>query len=114
MALDDVDFLFEANFSTEGDNFGPHVLHHRHQLEGTDMGFADHQDLRRRTGLDKLNQHLTAQMTPVLDLAVELAVREGPRTTLAKLHVGLGLELTLAPKAPGGFTGPLPNVLPAL
>ncbi len=78
-----------------------HPLHHGHQAEGADVGVGLGQDLGRSAGLDELGQHLAAQVAGVLDLAVELAVREGAGPALAELHVGLRVQHALAPQAPG-------------
>ena len=64
-------------------------------------GFADVDDLFRRAGLDELFQHLAAMEVGVLDLAVQLAVREGAGAALAELDVRFGVQRVLAPQAPG-------------
>jgi hypothetical protein len=68
------------------------------------------QDLVGRAGLDELLQHLAAQVAGILDLAVELAVREGARPALAELDVGLRVQLAAPPQAPG-VLGPLAHHL---
>ena len=41
-------FLAETNLSSKPNDLGAHGLHHLYQLEGADMGFADHQDFLGR------------------------------------------------------------------
>src|SRR5207245_1661086 len=59
------------------------------------------QDFCRRAGLDQFLEHLAAKMTRVPDLAVELAVREGPGAALTELDIGFRIEDAAAPQAPG-------------
>ncbi|MNZ81480.1 hypothetical protein D3C78_1001490 [compost metagenome] len=107
------DLLLEAHFAAEGDDLGAHVLDHAGEAEGADVRLVDVEDLFRRAGLDELLQHLAAEEVGVLDLAVQLAVGEGPGAALAELHVGLGVEHALAPQAPG-VLGALAHFLAAL
>jgi hypothetical protein len=48
-------------------------------------------------------------VAPVLDLAVQLAVRKSAGTTLPELHIGLGFQLPLSPQSPG-VSGALAHV----
>ncbi len=106
------DALLEAHFTTQGLDFLAHVLDHAGQAEGTDVRLADVENLLRRAGLDELVQDFATVVVRVLDLAVELAVGEGPGTAFAELHVGFGVEYVLAPQAPG-VLGTLANFLAA-
>ncbi|MNI32593.1 hypothetical protein D3C73_865120 [compost metagenome] len=97
------DALLEAHFTAEGANLLTHVFHDTGQSERADVRFADIEDFFRRAGLDELVQDFAANEFRVLDLAVELAVGEGPRAAFAELHVGLGVEHAFSPQAPGVF-----------
>ena len=46
----------EAVFAPQGFDLGADTLHHRHQTNRADMGFAARHDFLRRTGLDELGQ----------------------------------------------------------
>ncbi|MNM67213.1 hypothetical protein D3C81_787340 [compost metagenome] len=107
------DLLLEAHFAAQRVDFVAHVLDHAGQAERTDVRLADVEDLVRCTGFDELVQYLAAVVLRVLDLAVELAVGEGPGTAFAKLHVRLGVEHAFTPQAPG-VLGALTNFLAAL
>src|SRR5450830_247914 len=91
------DPLLEAHFAAQGFDLLAHVFDHAGEAEGADMRFADVEDFLRRAGLDELVQDLAAVVVRVLDLAVELAVGEGPGAAFAKLHVGLGVEHAFTP-----------------
>jgi hypothetical protein len=107
------DVLLETNLAPQRHDLGAHLLDHADQAEGADVRLADVQDLFGRAGLDELGEHLAGQVTRVGDLAPELAVGEGAGAALAKLHVGLGVQLALAPQAPG-VLGALAHRLAAL
>jgi len=107
------DLFLEAYFGAKGNHVLAHLLDHAGQAEGADVRFVDVQDLVRCTGLDELFQDLAAVVVRVLDLAVELAVGEGPGAAFAELHVGLGVEHAFAPQAPG-VLGALAHFLAAL
>ncbi len=51
--------------------------------------------------LTNSSSHFAAVVLRVLDLAVQLAVREGAGAAFAELHIGLGVEYAFAPQAPG-------------
>ena len=101
--LEVVDPAAEAVFAAEGLDGSAHRLDHGHEAEGADVGVGLGQDLGRRAGLDELGQDLAAEVTGVLDLAVELAVGEGAGPALAELDVGFGIEDAAPPQAPGVF-----------
>ena len=61
----------------------PHLLDHGHEFEGTDVGFAEVQNFRWRSGRDKFGQNLASAKGGVLDLAVEFAIREGACTAFS-------------------------------
>jgi hypothetical protein len=105
------DFLLEADLAPQRFDFVAHGLDHAGQAEGTDVRFADVENLLRRAGTDEFVQDLATVVQRVLDLAIELAVGERPRATFAELHVGLGVEHVLAPQAPG-ILGPLAYFAP--
>ena len=69
--------------------------------EGANVWVRSVQNVLGGTGLHKLLHHLASQVPRVLDLAVELAVRERARATLAKLHIALGVQLVPSPQVPG-------------
>jgi hypothetical protein len=73
----------------------------RDQPKRADVRLGDVENLFRSTGLDEFGQHLAAVMVRVLDLAVELAVRERAGAAFAELHVRFRIEHRLAPQAPG-------------
>ena len=108
-----LDLVLPAVFAAQALDQRPHLLDHVHQAEGADMRVSLGEDFFRRAGRDELLQHLAAQEARILDLAVELAVREGPRPALAELDVGLRVQLALAPQAPG-VLGPLAHDLAAI
>ncbi len=93
--------LLEADLAAQRLDLGSHLLDHADQPEGADVRLADVQDLFGRTGLDELGQHLARQVPRIGDLAPQLAVRKRAGATLAELHVGLGVQHTAAPQAPG-------------
>ena len=95
------DTLIESHFTAERNDLRAELLHHLHQFEGADVGVCGVENLVGRAGLHKLFHDLAAQKTRVLDLAVELAVRERARTAFAELHVRLGMQHALAPQVPG-------------
>ena len=95
------DLLLEAHLAAQVDDLLAHLLDHAGQAEGADVRLVDVEDFFRRTGLDELFQDLAAMVLRVLDLAVQLAVGEGPGAAFAELHVGFGVEHALAPQAPG-------------
>src|SRR5450830_650299 len=93
--------LLEAHFTAQGDDLLAHVFHHAGQTERTDVRLADVEDFFRCAGLDELVQHFAPVEFRVFDLAVELAIGKGPGAALTELHVGLRVEHTFAPQAPG-------------
>ena len=108
-----VDPVRETDLTAQRFNVGAHVLHHRHQAEGSDVRLADVEDFLRRAGLDEFGQHLASVVALVADLAVQLAVRERARAAFAELHVGFGVEDLLPPQAEG-IHGALAHVLATL
>ena len=104
---------FETDLAAEPDDLGPHLFDHLDQAEGADVRLADVHDLFRCAEAHELGQDLAAVMVGVLDLAVQLAVREGAGAAFAELHVRLGIELALAPEAEG-VDGALAHDLAAL
>ncbi|MNS97549.1 hypothetical protein D3C72_1318860 [compost metagenome] len=111
--VDIVDARFEADLAAQLDDLGAHLLDHADQAEGADMRACLVQDVFRRAGAHELVEHLAAIVLGVLDLAVQLAVRERARAAFAKLHVRLGVEHALAPQAEG-VPGALAHFLAAL
>ena len=107
------DALLKAHFAAQAHDFFANAFNQLDQLEGADVGVGGVENLWRRAVSHKLGQYLAAQMAGVLDLAVELAVRERARTAFAVLHVGFGRQLALAPQAPG-VLGALAHGLAAL
>ncbi len=95
------DALPEADLAAQRDDVGTHLLDHAHEAEGADVRLGDIEDLFRRAGLDELGEHLAREVAWVADLAPQLAVRERAGAAFAELHVGLRIELALAPQAPG-------------
>src|SRR5690242_8987623 len=71
------------------------------EAKGADVRLGDVQDLVRRAGLDEFRQHFAAVVVRILDLAIELAVRERAGAALAELDVRLGVKYRAAPQAPG-------------
>ncbi|OIQ82723.1 hypothetical protein GALL_354960 [mine drainage metagenome] len=112
----DLDFLhpaLEADFAAQFDNGLAHLFNHADQPESADVRVAHVEDFFGRAGLDELLQHLAAKMHGVLDLAVELAVREGTGTAFAELHVGFRVEHAVTPEVPD-ILGALAHGTPAL
>ena len=64
------------------------------------MRFADVEDFSRSASAHELLHHLATEKSWVLDLAVELAVREQTGTAFAELNVRLWREHALAPQSP--------------
>ena len=93
-----VDPLLEADFAAERDDLGPHVLDHRDEAEGADVGFRDEEDFLGRASLDEFLQDLAAEMARILDLRIEFAVRERACAAFAELCVGVRVQLALAPE----------------
>ena len=93
------DARLEADFATQGEDFGTNLLDHLDEAERADVRLADVQDFFRRARLHELIQHLAAVVLRILDLAVQLAVREGAGAAFAELHVRLRVQLALAPEA---------------
>ena len=92
------DLLLEADLAAQGDDLLAHVLDHRDEAEGADVGFGDEEDFLGRAGLDEFFQNLAAEMARVLDLRIEFAVGECAGAAFAELGVGGGVELGLAPE----------------
>ena len=107
------DLAFEAHFAAERDDLRAHLLDDAGETERADVRLADEQNFLRRTGAHELVHHLAAVEFRILDLAVELAVGEQARPTLAELHVGFGRQDILAPQRPGVLRAP-PHVTAAL
>ena len=95
------DPALEAHLAAERDDLRAHLLDDAGEAEGADVRLADEQDFLGRAGAHELVHHLAAVEFWILDLAVELAVGEQARPTLAELHVGLGRQDLLAPQRPG-------------
>jgi hypothetical protein len=108
-----LDALLEADLAAQRFDLGAHLLDHLDQAEGADVRLADVQDFFRCARLDEFGQHLAAVVLGVLDLGVQLAVREGAGAAFAELHVRLGIQLALAPEAEG-VDGALAHLLAAL
>jgi len=98
--------LLEADLAAQGRDLLSDAFDHLDQFEGADVGVRGKQDVAGRSGLHELVHHLAAQMPRVLDLAVELAIREGAGAAFAELHIALGLQHFFAPETPG-VLGPL-------
>lgn len=77
------------------------ALHHLDELECADVRVRGDEDFLRRAGRHELLHHLAPEVARVLDLAVELAVREGAGAAFAELHIALGVELAPPPQGPG-------------
>ena len=105
--------LTETDLPAQRNDLRAQALHHLHQLEGADVRMRHIQNFFGRARLHELGHHLAAQVARVLDLAVKLAIAEGTRATFAKLHIAFGVELALAPQAPG-VLGAFAHVLAAL
>lgn len=95
------DLLLEAHVGPQGDHVLAHLFDHAGEAEGADVRLVDVQDFVWRTGLDEFFQHFAAVVLRVLDLAVQLAVREGTGAAFTELHVGLRVEHAFTPQAPG-------------
>ena len=93
--------LLKADLAAQRDDLLADVFHHLDQLEGADVRVCGVQDVGGCACMDEFINDLAAQVARVLDLAVELAVREGARTAFAKLHIALRVEDLFAPQAPG-------------
>ena len=65
------------------------------------MGFADVEDLFRRSGCDELSENFPPEVVFIFDLGVEFAVREGAGPAFAKLDVRFGVQFPLFPKTEG-------------
>ena len=90
----------ERHLAAEGLDAGAQPPHHGGQLERTDMGTVQGEDLRTGAGIHQFFQHLAHVGAGLTHLAVELAVREGAGTTLPELGVGFRIERALpAPEA---------------
>jgi hypothetical protein len=83
------DFLLEADLAAERDDLLAHACDHAREPEGADVRLVDPHDLGRRARAHELAHHLPTEVARVLDLAVELAVREQSRAAFAELHVRL-------------------------
>ncbi len=107
------DALLKTDLAAELFDLAAHLFDHADQPEGTDVRFADVENLRRGTGLDEFHQHLAPVVPGVLDLAVELAVGKGAGAAFAELHVRFRVELLLPPQSPG-ILGTLAHCLATL
>src|ERR1700761_1742438 len=94
-------------------NGGAHLLHHADQTKSADMRPAQIENVFRSTRFHELLEHLAAVVMRILDLAVELAVRECAGSTFTELHIGFGIEHGLAPQ-PERIFSTLTNSLAAL
>ncbi len=63
------------------------------------MGFGE--NFLRRAGLYELGENLAAQISRILDLAVELAVGKCPGAAFAELDIGFRIQHRAPPQAPG-------------
>jgi hypothetical protein len=75
--------------------------------------FAEVENFLGRARLDELRQHFAPEMARVLDLAVQLAVRERAGAAFAELHVRFRIELRFPPEFPR-ILGALAHFLAAL
>ena len=95
------DLPLEAHLATERDDLLTHARDHAGQPERADVRLAHIQNFFRRARLHELLHDLAAVELRILDLAVQLAVREQTCTAFTELHVRLGGERVLAPQCPG-------------
>ena len=105
--------LLKADFAAQRNDLLTQVFHHLDELEGANVRMRFKKDVSWRTGLDKFDHHLAAQVARVLDLAVELTVRKRAGAAFAKLNIRFGIEHIFSPQAPG-VLGALANGLAAL
>ena len=108
-----VDPMLPAIFTTKLLNGGAHMLHHRNQTEGADMGMRLGQYFGRGAGSHEFGQHLATQETRILDLAPQFAVGKGARSPFPELHVRFRIEHA-APPQPPGILGPFAYHLAAI
>src|SRR5581483_5085332 len=107
------DLALKADLSAQLSDRRAHVLDHRHQPERADVWFAEVENFLGRARLDELRQHFAPEMARVLDLAVQLAVRERAGAAFAELHVRFRIELRFPPEFPR-ILGALAHFLAAL
>ncbi len=93
----------EAELAAGLDDLLAQLLHHFHQPQCTDVRLADVQNFLGRTAVHKILEDAADVMTAILDAGVQLAVRKGPGTTLAELHIRRRVEAALAPETPHVF-----------
>ena len=94
------DFAFKAHFAAKRADLLAHGRHDTRESECSDVWLTDIEDFRRRAGAHEFMHDLAAKELWIFDLAVEFAVREQSRATLAELYIGLRRELALPPQGP--------------
>ena len=77
------------------------------------MWLAHIKNFRGGASTHELLHHLAAEKSRILDLTVELAVREQSSTAFTELHVRLGRQHALSPQTPSVLSA-TPNVLASL
>ena len=92
------ELMAKAHFGTQRDQLLSHGLHHQAENVGADVGLVGPLDVLRGPVLHKGAEHMGD--AGVIDASGELAVGEGAGASLAKLHVGAGVQL---PGGPVGF-----------
>ena len=95
------DLALEAHLTAQRDDLGAHRRDHAREAERADVRAADVEDFLGRTGAHEFAHDLATVELRILDLAVQLAVREQAGTALTELHVGLRCQDSLAPQTPG-------------
>src|SRR3989338_1504779 len=104
--FDVVHAALEADLAAQRLDGFAHLFHHAYQAERADVRLAGVQDFFRRARLDEFLQHFSAEVSGVLDLAVQFAVGERARAAFTELHVRFRVEHALPPQAegiPGAF-----------
>src|SRR3990167_4690701 len=86
------DALLETILASQRLDLGSHVFNHGHEPECSDVRMGFGQDFGGRARRNKFTQHLAAEKSRVLDLAVELAVRKGASAAFAKLDIRFRIE----------------------
>ena len=82
----------EAHFTAQRFNPCSQSPHHCGELESTDMGTVQREDLSVGTTGDKFLQHLPAVVGRITHLAVELSIGEGSCPPFSELRIGFRLK----------------------